>query len=157
MKAVTGASHPSASPVGKSFVTTAGQLNVSTPSTARGKTMAWDAGGHIIGRISNEPRLKTLATGFIVANFTVVATPRHFDRDAGEFREVTPVRIRCNAHGELGRHVVESLQKGDRVYVVGRLKNNDYTDAQGVVRELLELDVDAVGPDLRYATVTVDE
>lgn len=117
--------------------------------------MAWDAGGHIIGRISNEPRLKTLQNGNVVANFTVVATPRHFDRDAGEFREVTPVRLRCNAWHELGRNVMASLQKGDRVIVVGRIKNNDYTDDKGVVRELIEMDVDAIGPDLRYAVAEV--
>jgi single-strand DNA-binding protein len=117
--------------------------------------MAWDAGGHIIGTISNEPRLKTLTNGGTVVNFTVEARPRHYDRDVGEFREVTPVRIRCNAWYDLGDHVMASLHKGDRVYVAGRFKNNDYTDDKGVVRELVEIDVDSIGPDLRYVSVKV--
>jgi single-strand DNA-binding protein len=111
--------------------------------------MAWDVGGHVIGIITHGPRLKKLTTGEVV-NLTVEARPRRYERETGEFVEVKPVRIRCNAHNGIGRNIMSSLRRGDRVVVIGRLRNNDYTDDNGVVRELVELDIDSIGPDLRY-------
>lgn len=118
--------------------------------------MAWDAGGHIVGNIINEPRTKTLDSGATVTNFTVEARPRHQDTTTGEWRDVKPVRIRCNAWHELGQHVQNSLHRGDRVVVVGRFRNNDYTDPDtGVEKIRIELDVDIVGPDLRHTDVEI--
>lgn len=115
-----------------------------------------DAGGHIIGTITNEPRIRTLTSGSTVTNFTVTALPRHYDHEAEEWRETKPVKIRCNAWHGMAGHVHQSLHRGDRVIVVGRLKNNDYTDpVTGLEKSYVELDVDTIGPDLRYVDVEV--
>jgi single-strand DNA-binding protein len=114
--------------------------------------MAWDAGGHIIGTIIHGPALKKLVTGEVV-NLTVEARPRRYERETGDFVEVTPVRIRCNARNGLAQHIMSSLEKGDRVVAIGRLRNNDFTDDKGVVHHLVDLELDSIGPDLRYTSL----
>ncbi len=117
--------------------------------------MAWDVGGHVIGRIIKGPKLSVLADGAVVANFTVEASPRRFDKDTRAWKEIKPVVVRCNAWHAMAPHVMASVHRGDRVLVVGRMQSNCFTEVDGTQKSLMELDVDAMGPDLRYADVQI--
>jgi len=108
----------------------------------------------IVGNLTAEVELRFLATGTAVADFTVASTPRVFDRERGEWRDGDALFLRCTAWRQLAEHVAESLTKGTRVIVTGRLRQRSF-ETEGVTRTVTELAVDDLGPSLRHATARV--
>lgn len=108
----------------------------------------------VVGNLTDDPSLKFISSGKAVANFTVASTPRTFDRQSGEWKDGDPLFLRCNIWGQPAEHVAESLTKGTRVIVTGRLRQRSF-ESKGEKRTVIELEVDEVGPSLRYATATV--
>lgn len=109
----------------------------------------------IVGNLTDDPELRFTASGLAAAGFTVASTPRRFDRDAGEWRDGDTLFLRCSAWRELGEHCADSLSKGMRVVVTGRLRQSSWETADGEKRTSLQLDVDELGPSLRWATTQV--
>jgi single-strand DNA-binding protein len=112
----------------------------------------------IIGNLTAEPELRFTPSGAAVANFTVASTPRTFDRQANEWTDGQPLFLRCNAWRELAEHISESLGKGTSVVVTGRLRTRSYEVGEGQDtqrRYVTELEVDEIGPSLRWATAKV--
>ena len=110
----------------------------------------------IVGNLTGEPELRVTPAGAAVANFTVASTPRTFDRQANQWRDGDAMFLNCSVWREAAEHVAESLQKGMRVIVHGRLKSRSYETREGQKRVVFEIDVEEVGPSLRYATARVD-
>lgn len=109
----------------------------------------------IVGNITSDPELRYTQNGVPVAGFTVAATPRVFDRASGQWRDGEALFLRCTAWRDLGEHAAGSLVKGARVIVSGRLRQRSYQDRDGNPRTSIELEVDEIGPSLRYATAVV--
>jgi single-strand DNA-binding protein len=109
----------------------------------------------IVGNITNDPELRFTPSGAAVANFTVASTPRTFDRQANEWKDGETLFLRCSIWREAAENVAESLQRGMRVIATGRLKSRSFETKEGERRTVIELDVDEVGPSLRYATAKV--
>lgn len=109
----------------------------------------------VVGNMVSDPELRFTPNGAAVANFTVAATPRIFDRQANEFKDGETLFLRCSAWRELGENVAESCARGMRVIVQGRLKTRSFETKEGEKRSVTELDVDEVGPSLRRATAQV--
>jgi single-strand DNA-binding protein len=109
----------------------------------------------VVGNLTADPELRYTQSGHAVANFTVASTPRTFDRQANEWKDGDALFLRSTAWKELGEHVANSLTKGSRVIVQGRLRQRSYTDKEGQQRTSIELEVDEIGPSLRYATAQV--
>ncbi|WP_432789275.1 single-stranded DNA-binding protein [Brevibacterium sp. K11IcPPYGO002] len=109
----------------------------------------------IIGNLTSDPELRFTPNGAAVSNFTVASTPRIFDRQRNEFIDGETLFLRCSAWRELGENSAESLQRGTRVIVQGRLKSRSFETKDGEKRTVMELDVDEVGPSLRRATAVV--
>lgn len=109
----------------------------------------------MIGNLTADPELRATQNGHQVANFTVAQTPRTFDRQANEWKDGEAVFMRCSVWRELAEHVASSLTKGMRVIVSGRLTQRSFTDKEGANRTALELEVDEIGPSLKYATAQV--
>lgn len=109
----------------------------------------------IIGNLTNDPELRFTPSGAAVANFTVASTPRTFDRQSNEWKDGETLFMRCSVWREAAENVAESLQRGTRVLVSGRLRSRSYETKEGEKRTVIELDVDEVGPSLRYATAKV--
>ena len=109
----------------------------------------------LVGNLTGDPDLRFTPSGAAVANFTVASTPRAFDRQSGEWRDGEAMFINCSVWRQYAEHVAESLTKGMRVIVQGRLKSRSYETQQGERRTVFEVDVDEVGPSLRYATAQV--
>lgn len=108
----------------------------------------------IAGNLVQDPELRFTPSGKAVANFTVASTPRIFDRQTGEWKDGEALFLRCNIWGQAAEHVAESLTRGARVVVTGRLRQRSF-ESKGEKRTVIELDVDDVGPSLRYATAKV--
>ncbi|GLZ49238.1 hypothetical protein Acsp06_54230 [Actinomycetospora sp. NBRC 106375] len=106
----------------------------------------------IVGNLTEAPELRYLPSGAARAGFTVASTPRRFDRQAGSWVDGEALFLRCVAWGPLAEHASESLSKGDRVVVCGRLRQRSFETADGARRQVIELEVDEVGVSLRYAT-----
>jgi len=106
----------------------------------------------IVGNLTADPELRFTPTGHAVADFTVASTPRNFDRQAGEWRDGEALFLRCTAWRQLAEHTAESVTKGTRVIVTGRLRQRSFTTDDGSNRTVTELDVDELGPSLRYST-----
>ena len=106
----------------------------------------------IVGNLTADPELRFTPAGHAVADFTVASTPRNYDRDAGAWRDGEPLFLRCTAWRQLAEHTAESLTKGTRVIVTGRLRQRSFELAEGVTRTVTELDVDDLGPSLRHST-----
>lgn len=117
--------------------------------------MAGDTIITIIGNLTNDPELRFTPSGAAVANFTVASTPRSFDRQSNEWKDGETLFMRCSVWREAAENVAESLQRGSRVIVTGRLKSRSYDTKEGEKRTVIELEVDEVGPSLRYATAKV--
>ena len=117
--------------------------------------MAGDTTITIIGNCVAEPELRFTPSGAAVANFTVASTPRTFDKQSNEWKDGETLFMRCSVWREAAEHVAESLQRGSRVIVTGRLKSRSYDTKEGEKRTVVELEVDEVGPSLRYATAKV--
>lgn len=118
--------------------------------------MAGDTTITVIGNLTADPELRFVTSGAAVANFTVASTPRAFDRQANEWRDQEALFLRCAAWKQLGENVAESLTKGMQVIVQGRLKSRSYETKEGEKRTSMELEVDAIGPSLQFATATVN-
>ncbi|PPI89019.1 single-stranded DNA-binding protein [Nocardia nova] len=117
--------------------------------------MAGDTVLTVTGNLTDSPELRFTPAGAAVANFTVASTPRYFDRNAGEWKDGDPLFLRCNLWRQAAENLAESLSRGARVIVTGRLKQRSFTTREGDKRTVVELDVDEIGPSLRYATATV--
>lgn len=109
----------------------------------------------LIGNLTADPELRFTPSGAAVANFTVASTPRTFDRQTNEWRDGDSMFLNCAVWRQYAENVAESLQKGMRVVVSGRLKSRSYETREGDKRTVFEVDVDEIGPALRYATARV--
>ncbi|MFW7415380.1 single-stranded DNA-binding protein [Demequina sp. SO4-18] len=108
----------------------------------------------IVGNLTGDPELRFIQSGAAVANFTVASTPRTFDRQTNEFKDGETLFMRCSLWREAAENVAESLTKGMRVIVTGRLVSRSW-EANGEKRTVNEIQVDEVGPSMRYATAKV--
>jgi single-strand DNA-binding protein len=111
----------------------------------------------IIGNLTNDPELRFTPSGAAVANFTVASTPRTFDRQANEWKDGETLFMRCSVWRDAAENVAESLQRGTRVVVSGRLRSRSYETKEGEKRTVVEMEADEVGPSLRYATAKVSK
>ncbi|KAA1424821.1 single-stranded DNA-binding protein [Mumia zhuanghuii] len=109
----------------------------------------------VVGNLVDEPELRFTPSGAAVANFRIASTPRTFDRQSGEWRDGDTLFLGCAVWRQAAENVAESLQKGMRVIVQGRLKSRQYETREGEKRTVFEIDVDEVGPSLRSATAKV--
>jgi len=109
----------------------------------------------VIGNLTGDPELRFTPSGAAVANFTVASTPRTFDRQSNEWKDGDTLFLRCSIWREAAENVAESLTKGTRVIVTGRLVQRSYETREGEKRTVYELQVDEVGPSLRYASAKV--
>ncbi len=109
----------------------------------------------VIGNLTNDPELRFTPSGSAVANFTIASTPRTFDRQANEWKDGETLFLRASVWREMAENVAESLTKGMRVIVEGRLKSRSYETKQGEKRTVIELEVDEIGASLRSATAKV--
>lgn len=109
----------------------------------------------IVGNIVADPELRYTQSGLPVANFTIASTPRTFDRQANEWKDGDALFLRASVWREFAEHVAGSLTKGMRVLAQGRLRQRSYQDRDGNNRTAVELEVDEIGPSLRYATAQV--
>lgn len=109
----------------------------------------------IIGNLTDTPELRYTQNGLPVANFTIASTPRTFDRQANEWKDGEALFLRASVWREFAEHVAGSLTKGMRVIAQGRLRQRSYQDREGNNRTAIELEVDEIGPSLRYATAQV--
>src|ERR1700709_2046120 len=109
----------------------------------------------VIGNLTSDPELRFTPSGAAVANFTVASTPRTFDRQSQEWKDGEALFLRCNVWRQVAENVAESLTRGSRVIVSGRLKQRSFDTKEGEKRTVIELEVDEIGPSLRYATAKV--
>lgn len=109
----------------------------------------------VVGNLTDDPELTFTASGAPVANFTVASTPRTFDRQSNEWKDGDALFIRCAAWRGLAENVAGSLQKGSRVIVQGALRVRNYERQDGSRGTSVEMNVDEIGPSLRYATAQV--
>ncbi|MFE3290244.1 single-stranded DNA-binding protein [Rhodococcus sp. NPDC059234] len=119
--------------------------------------MAGDTVITVIGNLTADPELRFTPAGAAVANFTVASTPRTFDRNSNEWKDGEALFLRCNIWREAAENVAESLTRGSRVIVSGRLKQRSYETREGEKRTVVELEVDEIGPSLKYATAKVNK
>ena len=117
--------------------------------------MAGDTVITVVGNLTADPELRFTPSGAAVANFTVASTPRTFDRQSGEWKDGEALFLRCNIWRQAAENVAETLTRGARVIVQGRLKQRSFETREGEKRTVIELEVDEVGPSLRYATASV--
>jgi single-strand DNA-binding protein len=111
----------------------------------------------VVGNLTADPELRFTPSGAAVANFTVASTPRTFDRQSGEWKDGEALFLRCNIWRQAAENVAESLTRGARVVVQGRLRQRSFETREGEKRTVVEMEVDEVGPSLRYATAKVNK
>jgi single-strand DNA-binding protein len=109
----------------------------------------------VVGNLVDDPELRFTPSGAAVAKFRVASTPRMFDRQTNEWKDGESLFLTCSVWRQAAENVAESLQRGMRVVVQGRLKQRSYEDREGVKRTVYELDVEEVGPSLKNATAKV--
>ena len=109
----------------------------------------------VVGNLTDDPELRFTPSGAAVAKFRIASTPRTMDRQSGEWKDGEPLFLACNIWRDAAEHVAESLQRGARVIVQGRLRQRSYETREGEKRTVYELEVDEIGPSLRYATAKV--
>jgi single-strand DNA-binding protein len=109
----------------------------------------------VIGNLTADPELRFTPSGAAVANFTVASTPRTFDRQSNEWKDGEALFLNCSVWRQAAENAAESLQRGMRVIVSGRLKARSYETREGEKRTVFEIDVDEIGPSLKYATAKV--
>ena len=117
--------------------------------------MAGDTTITLIGNLTDDPELRFTPSGAAVANFTVASTPSTFNRQTNAWEDGETLFLRCSIWRQAAENVAESLTRGTRVVVSGRLKSRSYETREGEKRTVFELDVDEIGPSLRYATAKV--
>jgi single-strand DNA-binding protein len=118
--------------------------------------MAGDTQITVVGNLVSDPELRYTPTGVAVANFRVASTPRTFDRQANEWKDGDSLFLTCNVWRQAAENVAESLQRGMRVIVSGRLRQRSYETKEGEKRTVYEVEVDEVGPSLRNASAKVN-
>jgi len=111
----------------------------------------------VVGNLTDDPELRFTPSGAAVAKFRVASTPRTLDRASGEWKDGEPLFLACNVWRQAAENVAESLQRGARVIVTGRLRQRSYETREGEKRTVIELEVDEIGPSLRYATAKVQK
>ncbi|MDI2099104.1 single-stranded DNA-binding protein [Ruicaihuangia caeni] len=109
----------------------------------------------VVGNLTADPELRYTQSGLAVANFTIASTPRTFDRQANEWKDGEALFLRASVWREFAEHVAGSLTKGMRVIAQGRLRQRSYETREGEKRTTIELEIDEIGPSLRYATAQV--
>lgn len=109
----------------------------------------------VVGNLTADPELRWTQSGLAVANFTIASTPKVFDRQANDWKDGDALFLRASVWREFAEHVAGSLTKGSRVVATGRLKQRSYETKEGEKRTSIELEVDEIGPSLRYATAQV--
>ncbi|MCL2316317.1 MAG: single-stranded DNA-binding protein [Actinomycetia bacterium] len=109
----------------------------------------------LVGNLTADPELRFTPSGAAVANFTVASTPRTYDRATGEWKDGDAMFLNCSCWRQMAENVAESLNKGMRVVVSGRLRSRSYEGRDGERRTVFEVEVDEIGPALRYATAKV--
>lgn len=117
--------------------------------------MAGDTVITVVGNLTADPELRFTPSGAAVANFTVASTPRTFDKNTNEWKDGEALFLRCSVWRQAAENVAESLQRGSAVIVQGRLKQRSYETKEGEKRTVYELDVEEVGPSLKFATAKV--
>ena len=111
----------------------------------------------VVGNLTADPEMRTTRNGSTVANFSIAATPRVFDKQSNQWVDVDALFLRCSAWRDLATHCAQSLSKGMRVIAQGRLQQRSYQAQDGSQRTVIELQVDEIGPSLRYATAQVQK
>ena len=111
----------------------------------------------VIGNLTDDPELRFTTSGAAVAKFRIASTPRTLDRASGEWKDGEPLFLACSVWRQAAENVAESLQRGSRVIVSGRLRQRSYETKEGERRTVYELEVDEIGPSLRYATAKVQK
>ena len=111
----------------------------------------------VVGNLTADPELRFTPSGAAVAKFSVASTPRTLDRNSGEWKDGEPLFLQCNIWRQAAENVAESLHRGARVIVTGRLRQRSYETREGEKRTVIELEVDEIGPSLRYATAKVQK
>lgn len=109
----------------------------------------------IVGNLTADPELRTIASGVVVCGFTIASTPRIWNRQTNQYEDGQALFLRCSAWRDLANHCAQSLKKGTRVIVTGRLQQRSYQAQDGSNRTIVELQVDEIGPSLRYAVAAV--
>ena len=109
----------------------------------------------VVGNLVDDPELRFTPSGAAVANFRIASTPRTFDRQTNEWKDGDALFLTCSVWRQAAENVAESLQRGMRVVVQGRLKSRQYETREGEKRTVFEIDVEEVGPSLKYATAKV--
>ena len=109
----------------------------------------------VVGNLVDDPELRFTPSGAAVANFRIASTPRTFDRQSNEWKDGEALFLSCSVWRQAAENAAESLQKGMRVIIQGRLKQRSYETREGEKRTVVELEVDEIGPSLRYATATI--
>ena len=109
----------------------------------------------VVGNLTADPEIRTVGNGSSVASFTIASTPRTWNRNTGQFEDGQALFMRCSAWRDMAEHCAQSLSKGMRVIAQGRLQQRSYQAQDGSNRTVVELQVDEIGPSLRYATVQV--
>lgn len=111
----------------------------------------------IVGNLTDDPELRFTANGVAVAKFRVASTPRTFDKASGQWKDGEALFLPCAVWQHMAEHVSETLTRGMRVVVTGRLRQRSYETKEGEKRTVIELEVDEIGPSLRYATAKVQK
>ncbi|WP_043795331.1 single-stranded DNA-binding protein [Pseudarthrobacter chlorophenolicus] len=127
-----------------------------TSTRGKGTIMAGETTITVIGNLTSDAELRFTPSGSAVANFTIASTPRTFDRQSNEWKDGETLFLRASVWREAAENVTESLAKGMRVIVTGRLKSRSYETKEGERRTVIELEVDEIGPSLRYANAKVN-
>ena len=109
----------------------------------------------VIGNVTADPQLTYTQNGLAVVNFTIASTPRSFDKQSGQWQDGEPLFLRSSAWRDMAEHINSTLQKGMRVIAQGQLKQRQYETKDGERRTSLELEIDEIGPSLRFATAQV--
>ncbi len=111
----------------------------------------------VVGNLTADPEMRTTRNGSTVANFSIAATPRVFDKQSNQWVDGDALFLRCSAWRDLATHCAQSLAKGMRVIAQGRLQQRSYQAQDGSNRTVIEMTVDEIGPSLRYATAQVQK
>jgi single-strand DNA-binding protein len=109
----------------------------------------------VVGNLTDDPELRFTPSGAAVAKFRIASTPRNFDKASNEWKDGEPLFLACNIWRQAAENVAESLTRGSRVIVTGRLKQRSYETREGEKRTVIELEVDEIGPSLKYATAKI--
>ncbi|OIJ96510.1 single-stranded DNA-binding protein [Streptomyces sp. MUSC 14] len=110
----------------------------------------------VVGNLTDDPELRFTPSGAALVKFSVASTPRTYDKTSGQWQDGTAMFLRCTAWRDLAQHIAETLTKGMRVVVTGRLRQHNWQTEQGENRSMLGLEVDDIGPSLQFATAKVE-